>query len=109
MRAAIEASDDERRRWARELHDETLQGLGALQVLLVSALRKDDPDSLDAAVRAAVEQIGLDIANLRSLITELRPAALDELGLEPALETLAGHSAISGDVMIEIDVALKRE
>ncbi len=33
------AADAERRRWARELHDETLQGLGGLRLLLSSALR----------------------------------------------------------------------
>jgi signal transduction histidine kinase len=37
---------------------------------------------------SAVEQIGEEIANLRALITELRPAALDELGLKPALDAL---------------------
>ena len=74
LRHSIEASEQERSRWARELHDETLQGLGGLQMLLSSALRAADPDRLRAAVRDAVEQIGIEIANLRSLIVELRPA-----------------------------------
>ena len=42
LRSSLAAADAERRRWARELHDETLQGLGGLRVLLSSALRRDD-------------------------------------------------------------------
>ena len=49
LRHSIEASEQERRRWARELHDETLQGLGGLQMLLSSAVRQDD-ERLRAAV-----------------------------------------------------------
>jgi signal transduction histidine kinase len=106
LRSAIEASEQERRRWAHELHDETLQGLGGLQVLLSSALRKGDPTSLESAARAAVEQISVDIMNLRSLITELRPAALDQIGLEPALKSLVGRAALSDDLEVEYDFAL---
>ena len=46
LRKSIEAAEAERRRWARELHDETLQGLGGLNVLLASAAaRSDDPEA----------------------------------------------------------------
>ena len=88
LRTSLAAADAERRRWARELHDETLQGLGALRVLLSSALRRDDPGLNVRAMSDAIEQIEREIANLRALITELRPAALDELGLGPAVEAL---------------------
>jgi signal transduction histidine kinase len=88
LRSSIAAADTERRRWARELHDETLQGLGGLQLLLSSALSHDDLDIAQRAMREAVEHIEREIENLRSIITELRPAALDELGLKTALEAL---------------------
>ena len=81
LRRTLRAAEEERRRWARELHDETLQGLGGLRVLLSSARRSKDPTRSRATLESAVEQIGQEIANLRALITELRPAALDELGL----------------------------
>jgi signal transduction histidine kinase len=106
LRTTLEASDRERRRWARELHDETLQGLGGLQVLLSSAARKGDRDSLESATRAAVEQISVEIANLRGLISELRPAALDQIGLEPALESLAGRTGLTTDFEVELDLSL---
>jgi signal transduction histidine kinase len=89
LRRTIQAAEDERRRWARELHDETLQGLGAIGVMLSSALRSGDPERLAAAVAEAGDVIREEIAGLRNLITELRPAALDELGLEPAIDALA--------------------
>jgi signal transduction histidine kinase len=104
LRSSLAAADAERRRWARELHDETLQGLGGLRVLLSSALRGDDLDQAQAAMRAAVEHIEQEIANLRSIITELRPAALDELGLRTAIEALLDrHREQSG---FEIDAQL---
>ena len=88
LRSSLAAADAERRRWARELHDETLQGLGGLRLLLSSARRGDDLDRAQAAMGEAVEHIEREIANLRSIITELRPAALDELGLRTAIEAL---------------------
>lgn len=88
LRSSMAAADAERRRWARELHDETLQGLGGLRVLLSSALRREDPAAGRLAMREAVERIEGEIENLRAIITELRPAALDELGLRTAVEAL---------------------
>jgi signal transduction histidine kinase len=88
LRRSLAAAEQERSRWARELHDDTLQALGGLRVLLSSARRRQDVQSLHAALDGAVEQLRQEIANLRALITELRPAALDQLGLAPALEAL---------------------
>ena len=88
LRSSLAAADAERRHWARELHDETLQGLGGLSVLLSSALRREDPALAQEAMREAVEHIEREIGNLRAIITELRPAALDELGLRTAIEAL---------------------
>ena len=89
---SIAAADQERGRWARELHDETLQGLGALQVMLTAALQQG-PEAVQNAVRAAVQQIEIQVNELQGLITELRPASLDELGLAPALDTLYARLA----------------
>jgi len=93
LRRAMEAAETERRRWARELHDETLQGLGALKVLLGTANRMQDPDQVRGLLDAAIEHVGGDIENLRAIITDLRPATLDELGLVPALTSLAQRTA----------------
>ncbi len=104
LRSSMAAADAERRRWARELHDETLQGLGGLQVLLSSALRRGDAQRREQAMTQAVEHIAREIENLRAIITELRPAALDELGLATAIEGLLDrHREQSG---FEIDAEL---
>jgi signal transduction histidine kinase len=88
LRAALVAGDKERGRWARELHDETLQALGALRVLLASAVRRGDPETGEQAMRQAIADVEQEIANLRALITDLRPSLLDDLGLLPAIEAL---------------------
>jgi len=108
LQKSIAAADQERARWARELHDETLQGLGALQVMLTAALRTDS-DSLSGAVEQAIDQIETQVHELQGLITELRPAALDDLGLAPALDTLyarlrAAHGlAVSGVTELAVE------
>jgi signal transduction histidine kinase len=104
LRHSIAAAEQERRRWARELHDETLQALGGLQVLLSSAVRRGDQDSLEASVREAIGYIGTEIESLRTLITELRPAALDEIGLAPAIESLGKRLAAVEGLEVGIDV-----
>ncbi|WP_210490924.1 GAF domain-containing sensor histidine kinase [Patulibacter sp. SYSU D01012] len=105
LRDALDSAEQERRRWARELHDETLQGLAGLQVRLSTALRQGADAHLADAVHDVLDQVGLEIRKLRTLITELRPAALDELGLQPALESLARDvGATSG---LQIDVAIE--
>ena len=91
LRHSLDAAEAERRRWARELHDETLQGLGGLRVLLSSGLRRADEGPMSDLLREAVEQVEREIENLRAIITDLRPAALDELGLVPAIEALVAR------------------
>jgi signal transduction histidine kinase len=107
LRETIHAAEEERRRWARELHDETLQGLGALRVVLAGGRRGDDPQRLRAAVDEAVSQLEDEIEGLRSLIRELRPAALDELGPGPAIEDLAARTLARHGVEVTTDVRLE--
>jgi signal transduction histidine kinase len=87
----LAATESERLRWARELHDETLQGMAALRLLLGCAL-KAPPEDATAVIRDAVAQLENDIAALRAIIADLRPAALDELGLEVAVRTLVARA-----------------
>ena len=66
---SISYSERERRRWARELHDETLQELGALNVMQESALQVDDDEAAKTALARSNEQVGQIIAGLQGLIT----------------------------------------
>lgn len=106
LRYGMQARERERTRWAREIHDETVQGLGALRLKLASARDLQDRDALEEAVEDVLEGLGAEIDGLRHLITELRPAALDDLGLPAALEALARRAqAIDGlDVKTQIDL-----
>jgi signal transduction histidine kinase len=88
LRSALAAAESERARWARELHDQTLQALGGLRVLLASSVGRGDANTRDGSMRQAIEDIELEIANLREIIADLRPSLLDDLGLVPALEAL---------------------
>jgi signal transduction histidine kinase len=106
LRRSLEAAEAERRRWARELHDETLQGLGGLNVLLSSAARLEDPVAMREAVRGARDHVAQEIDNLRAIIAELRPAALDQLGLGPALTSLAQRTASVHGLDLRTDLAL---
>ena len=105
QRHRLAAAEGERQRWARELHDETLQSLSAVRIGLSGARRMQEPQALTRAVRAAVDQLEEAISNLRALITDLRPAALDELGIQAALEGLAERTARHG-TEVDVDVAL---
>jgi len=106
LRYGMEAQERERTRWAREIHDESIQGIGALRLQLANARDIDDKEALSAAVDAVLEGLGTEIDGLRHLITELRPAALDDLGLAAALEALARRAqAIEGlEVRTEIEI-----
>lgn len=105
LRDSVAGAELERRRWARELHDETLQGLGAVRLVLASALRAD-PDGAHELIAEAVGQVDREIAELRRIIADLRPAALDELGLEPALRSLAARIAERQGFAVDMTVAL---
>ncbi|MBN1529400.1 MAG: GAF domain-containing sensor histidine kinase [Thermoleophilaceae bacterium] len=109
LRETLEASEQERRRWARELHDETLQELGALKLLLQGARQTGEAGALATAADQAIEQIQLSISGLQGLITELRPAALDELGAGPALEALVTRVAATSGLDIKASVDLDYE
>jgi signal transduction histidine kinase len=108
LQDSIAAAESERGRWARELHDETLQGLASLKLTLAGAL-KLEPDRARSILQSSIAQIERDIDALRAIIADLRPAALDELGLEPALRTLVADVAQSAGLDARVSVELGAE
>jgi signal transduction histidine kinase len=110
LRKSIEASEEERVRWARELHDETLQDIGALRVVLTTELQATDEDSpLRPAVEQAVERLADMGGALRGLIADLRPAVLDQLGVAPALDALVQRLADQDALNVDLQVDLAYE
>jgi signal transduction histidine kinase len=106
LRHTLAASEAERRRWARELHDETLQALGGLRIVLALALREADPAAKDAAMHEAIGLVEQETENLRAIVSELRPAALDAFGLRAALESLIARHRARGHITIHSELAL---
>ena len=106
LRVSLEAAEQSRARWARELHDETLQAISGVRMVLSAGLAREDPAALRIAAHNADAHLAEEIRNLRGLIAELRPAALDDLGLGPAIETLARRQAAVGGFTVELAVAL---
>jgi signal transduction histidine kinase len=104
-RDGIAAAERERGRWARELHDEPLQSLAGLRVLL-SAARRGDPGEVDRLLAQGIEQVDGAIAEMRRLIAVLRPTALDELGLGAALETLGERVPMGDAIEVEMKIDL---
>lgn len=104
LRFGMEARERERTRWAREIHDETVQGLGALRLRLANARDLGDQAALSTAVDTVLEGLGQEIDGLRHLITELRPAALDDFGLVAALEALARRGQAIDGLEIQTDI-----
>ena len=109
LRYGMQAREHERTRWAREIHDESIQGIGALRLQLANARDLDDKQALSDAVDAALEGLGTEIDGLRHLITELRPAALDDLGLEAALQALARRAQAVDGLEVRTEIDLGRE
>jgi PAS domain S-box-containing protein len=85
--------EEERTRIARELHDELGVGLTCLKIdlsrlttIVGNGMSADARANLDDKVRSMVEQVDSTIAAVQRLVTQLRPALLDNLGLVAAIE-----------------------
>jgi signal transduction histidine kinase len=104
--AILEAQEAERSRIARELHDETgsaltgvLLGLSAIDRASTLSETRQASEALRAEARRALENVG-------RLSFALRPAALDELGLAPAVKDLAGRLEERGGPKIDVEFDL---
>ena len=102
LRRVVEGQELERRRLARELHDETGQ---ALTSILLGLKRVEEAKTEEAAAAAAAQlraEIVGTLQAVRRLAVELRPSALDDFGLVPALERLA--ESLGGESGLRVDV-----
>jgi two-component system sensor histidine kinase UhpB len=80
------AQEDERKRIARELHDETAQGLATLLIRLKILERAQTATEMRGQINELRELTAETLEAVRKLAVELRPATLDDLGLVAALE-----------------------
>lgn len=106
LRRVVEAQELERRRLARELHDETGQALTS--ILLGLRVVEEAPDA-DAMRAASADLRRLAVATLqdvRRLAVELRPKALDDFGLVPALERLTTTFTEQTGISVDLSARL---
>jgi signal transduction histidine kinase len=102
VRALLDGQETERRRLARELHDETGQALASI-LLGLKALERDVGEEPLVLIRRLVDSA---LGNVRRLTVELRPPALDDFGLEAALERLASVIGEQSSFTVDVNVAL---
>ena len=99
-RRELLAQEAERKRIARELHDEVGQVLtGVVLELEHAARRAGEPDSTQLS--AAREAVRRSLDDVRRIARELRPEALDDLGLQSALRSLCTAAAGHDDLHVE--------
>ena len=108
LRRVVEGQELERRRLARELHDETGQALTSILLGLTSVETARGEGELQAAVRGLRDLVAGTLDDVRRLAVELRPKALDDFGLEPALVRLAQGFAEQTGIAVDVEVHLER-
>jgi len=86
---ALGSAEDERKRIARELHDETAQTLAALLIRIRLVQRAGDDEARAKLLDEMRTDVGRALEGIRRFARGLRPPALDELGLVPAIESHA--------------------
>ncbi len=102
----ISAQEEERRRIARELHDEASQSLAALAINLqniadtLPSTFGDTKQKLDVLKERAIQTAG----GIRNLALELRPSALDDLGLSMAIDWYAKDYLVKRGLDVKIEV-----
>ncbi|HLE02028.1 MAG TPA: histidine kinase [Dehalococcoidia bacterium] len=103
----ISAQEEERARIARELHDEAGQSLTGIAMSLEAAEASLGPDASTAKERLErAKAVALDtIEEIRKLVVDLRPVALDDLGLVPALRSYAEERLAGRGVRVALEAA----
>lgn len=106
LQRVVSAQELERRRLARELHDETGQALTSILLGLRAVEEARDGDDLRRAVTDVRDLVRSTLQDVRQLAVELRPKALDDFGLVPALERLTQSFAEQTGIAVAFQAAL---
>jgi len=106
IQQVLAAQEEERRRIAKEIHDETLQDLVAL-AYVADSMVQECPEHEEQLKRRAVsiKENSIRMAHeLRRISSDLRPSTLDHLGLVPSLRSLTGKTADEGGIPTRLSV-----
>ena len=102
----VAGQEVERRRLARELHDETGQALTSILLALRAVEEAGSGDGLQKSVSDVRELVVATLQDVRKLAVQLRPAALDDFGLVPALERLVQTYSETTGIAVELEAGL---
>jgi signal transduction histidine kinase len=106
LRRVVEGQELERRRLARELHDETGQALTSILLGLRAAEDAREPEETGRALADLRELVVATLQDVRRLAVQLRPAALDDFGLVPALERLTQTFSEASGVRVDLEARI---
>ncbi len=109
LRRVVAGQELERTRLARELHDETGQSLTSILLGLKTVEEAEAAEEMRAAAAGLRDLVVSTLRNVRRLAVELRPSALDDFGLVPALERLTATVAERGGPSVDLVAQLGEE
>jgi signal transduction histidine kinase len=109
LRRIVDAQELERRRLARELHDETGQALSSILLGLRALDDKVGSDDARALVAGVRELVVATLQDVRQLAVDLRPKVLDDFGLVAALERLTETFGTQTGIRVRFESGLGEE
>jgi signal transduction histidine kinase len=109
VRRVVEAQELERARLARELHDETGQALTSILLGLKPLEETAESPEARAALDSVRELVISTLQDVRRLAVELRPSALDDFGLVPAVERLTDTFREQSGLQVDLETQLGDE
>ncbi len=114
LRRSLRAWHEERRRLAQDLHDGVVQDLSAVGYALPTIASALPTTSEGSAARSTVDRLSAllreDATALRTMVLDLMPPNLHEVGLAPALASLAERNAVDGlAIRVEVEDGLRLE
>ena len=105
----VQAQEEERRRIAGDIHDDAIQTIASTRLLLTMFRKRlRDPEQCQLLAKAEAS-IDASLQRLRTLVFELRPVVLDEVGLAAALRQYLTETAAQGGFQAELRDELERE
>lgn len=109
VRRVVEAQELERARLARELHDETGQALTSILLGLKPLEQTAESAEAREALESVRELVISTLQDVRRLAVELRPSALDDFGLVPAVERLTDTFREQSGLRVDLESQLGEE
>jgi len=101
----LSAQEDERKRIARELHDDTSQSLTSLLVELKAAEKIAPTQEMKSKLESLRELVHKTLEDVHHIAVELRPNVLDDLGLNAALEKYIAEYESKAGIRVDLHIA----